>query len=63
MSQEEGHISHYRLWSYVNGVEELSDMQEVHLTNCERCMELFRLCVLTNGPSQSEPRRRFGTSG
>ena len=55
MSREEGHISQYRLWSFVNGVEELTDAQQTHLTNCIRCLELFKECVLTDDPRVVQP--------
>ena len=44
------HIESERLWNYVNFKAELSTEEETHLAECPQCMDLFKLCVLTDSP-------------
>ena len=51
---ESEHIRAGKLWAYINFKTELTDEQEEHLAGCTSCLDLFKLCVLSDDPDSLE---------
>jgi hypothetical protein len=48
------HIQPRRLWAYVHTGAELERGEYEHVSDCARCLELFRLCVICDSAEQAE---------
>jgi hypothetical protein len=48
------HIQPRRLWAYVHSGDELEAGEYEHVSDCARCLELFRLCVICDTADQVE---------
>jgi hypothetical protein len=51
MSIVVNHIRVRRMWKYVHMKAELTLDELAHLSDCESCMKLFKICVLAKTPS------------
>ena len=45
------HIRVRRMWKYVHLKAELSLEELAHLSGCDSCLKLFKICVFTDTPS------------
>ena len=41
------HIDLKRLWSYVGAFGEMDEAEYAHLSDCDHCRAVFRICVLS----------------
>ncbi len=48
------HIESRMLWLYVQGETELTSEEHQHLSDCEHCLSIFRLCILSDTIEQVE---------
>lgn len=46
MNNPSEHIESERVWSYVQLAGDLEQDEHRHLSGCEQCLEVFRLCLL-----------------
>jgi hypothetical protein len=46
MPRQIEHIQIRRLWSYVHLQNYLNETERAHLSDCDRCLDVFRLCVV-----------------
>jgi len=46
------HILPRRLWDYINFKTEITTEEEVHISDCPRCLYVFKMCVLAESPDQ-----------
>ena len=51
------HINTRKLWEYINFKAELNQDEHVHMAECSRCFETFKLCVLADTPEAAERDR------
>ena len=42
------HILPNRVWAFIHSEGDLSDEEQVHLNACDRCLEIFKYCVLSD---------------
>ena len=45
------HIRVKRMWQYAHMKVELTVEELAHMSNCELCLKLFKICVLTESPA------------
>jgi hypothetical protein len=48
------HLKPRKLWEYIYSKTELTHDQHMHIIECTRCLEMFRLCVLSDSPESAE---------
>jgi hypothetical protein len=45
------HIRVRRMWNYVHMKVELTLEELAHISGCELCLKLFKICVLSEAPA------------
>jgi hypothetical protein len=45
------HIRVKRMWQYAHMKVELTSEELAHMSECELCLKLFKICVLTKAPA------------
>jgi hypothetical protein len=44
----EHHVPPKQIWTFIHSQGDLSDEEQVHLNACDRCLEIFKYCVLSD---------------
>jgi hypothetical protein len=62
MAYESTHIETQRMWHYVHMRTELTSNEQVHLSGCIGCLDLFKICLLCETPEEAHQQHAEGSA-